>query len=90
MAQKKIAHAVRGHRAARPRLDGLGFMQWTKALAGSTQGYHYRGDIGRYLATNHPSPDLQKILAMGPIEDYLIYGRRDIGSSADPVAIPAR
>ena len=169
---------------------GLGFMQWTKALAGSTQDYHYRGDIGRYLATishgqgtlflepaglipyfsglrtddeiglvsgrvtdymqrdpnswwfdyvatehpdyiverqsfdhfstiegytltpdqqrwfaahyrllrrvhyapsaYHPSPDLQKILAMGPIEDYLIYGRRDIGSSADPVAVPAR
>jgi hypothetical protein len=169
---------------------GLGFMQWTKALAGSTQDYHYRGDIGRYIATishgqgtlflepaglipyfsglrtddeiglvservtesmkrdpvgwwfdyvesehpdyiverqsfdhfttiegytltpdqqrwfaahyrllrrvhyapsaYHPSPDLQKILAMGPIEDYLIYGRRDIGSSADPVAVPAR
>jgi hypothetical protein len=157
---------------------GLTFMQWTKALAGSTQDYHYRGDIGRYLATvshgqgtlflepaglipyfsglrtddeiglvsarvtgymqqdpdawwfdyvaaehpdyiverqsfdhyrtiegytltpdqqrwfaahyqllrrvhyvpatYHPSPLLQKILAMGPIEDYLIYGRRDL------------
>jgi hypothetical protein len=156
---------------------GLVFMQWTKALAASTQDYHYRGDIGRYLATishgqgtlflepaglipyfsglrtddeiglvssrvtdymqrdpgawwfdyvaaehpdyiverqsfdqyrtiegytltpdqqrwfaahyqllrrvhyvpatYHPSPLLQKILAMGPIEDYLIYGRRD-------------
>ncbi|HEY1963292.1 MAG TPA: hypothetical protein VGG59_00105 [Acidobacteriaceae bacterium] len=155
---------------------GLIFMQWTKALAGSTQDYHYRGDIGRYLATishsqgtlflepaglipyfsglrtddeiglvsarvteymqrnpdawwfdyvaaeqpdyiverqsfdhyrtiegytltpdqqrwfaahyqllrrvhyvpsaYHPSPFLQRILAMGPIEDYLIYGRR--------------
>ena len=155
---------------------GLTFMQWTKALAGSTQDYHYRGDIGRYLATishgqgtlflepaglipyfsglqtddeiglvsarvtdymqrdpdawwfdyvaaeqpdyiverqsfdhyrtiegytltpdqqrwfdthyqllrrvhyapatYHPSPFLQKILAMGPMEDYLIYGRR--------------
>jgi hypothetical protein len=30
---------------------GLMFMQWTKALAGSTQDYHYRGDIGRYLAS---------------------------------------
>jgi hypothetical protein len=157
---------------------GLMFMQWTKALAGSTQDYHYRGDIGRYLATishgqgtlflepaglipyfsglhtddeiglvsprvtdymqrdpnawwfdyvaaehpdyiverqsfddyrtiegftltpdqqrwfnahyqllrrvhyvpatYHPSPFLQKILAMGPLEDYLIYGRRDL------------
>lgn len=155
---------------------GLIFMQWTKALAASTQDYHYRGDIGRYLATishgqgtlflepaglipyfsglrtddeiglvssrvtdytqrdpdawwfdyvvaehpdyiverqsfdqyrtiegytltpdqqrwfnahyqllrrvhyvpatYHPSPFLQKILAMGPLEDYLIYGRR--------------
>jgi hypothetical protein len=155
---------------------GLIFMQWTKAIAGSTQDYHYRGDIGRYLATishgqgtlflepaglipyfsglqtddeiglvsarvtdymqrypdawwfdyvaaeqpdyiverqsfdhyrtiegytltpdqqrwfaahyqllrrvhyvpatYHPSPFLQKILAMGPLEDYLIYGRR--------------
>lgn len=161
---------------------GLGFMQWTKALAGSTQDYHYRGDIGRYLATishgkgtlflepaglipyysglrtddeiglvsprvtdymqrhpdtwwfdyvvqehpdyiverqsfdhfttiegytltpdqqrwftahyrilrrvhyvpavYHPSPFLQKILAMGPLEDYLIYGRRDIPDNA--------
>lgn len=26
-------------------------LQWTKALAASTQDYHYRGDIGRYLAT---------------------------------------
>jgi hypothetical protein len=156
---------------------GLMLMQWTKALAGSTQDYHYRGDIGRYLATishgkgtlflepaglipyfsglrtddeiglvsarvtdymrrdpdawwfdyvatqhpdyiverqsfdqyrtiegytltpdqqrwfeahyqllrrvhyepatYHPSPLLQRILAMGPLEDYLIYGRRD-------------
>jgi hypothetical protein len=162
---------------------GLMFMQWTKALAGSTQDYHYRGDIGRYLATvshgqgtlflepaglipyfsalrtddeiglvsaratefmqrdpagwwfdyvaaerpdyiverqsfdhfttiegytltpdqqrwfaahyqllrrvhyvpstYHPSPALQKILAMGPIEDYLIYGRRDIAGSTE-------
>lgn len=30
---------------------GLMFMQWTKALAASTEDYHYRGDIGRYLAT---------------------------------------
>jgi hypothetical protein len=30
---------------------GLIFMQWTKALAASTEDYHYRGDIGRYLAT---------------------------------------
>jgi hypothetical protein len=157
---------------------GLVFMQWTKALAASTQDYHYRGDIGRYLATishghgtlflepaglipyfsglrtddeiglvsprvteytqrdpnawwfdyvaaehpdyiverqsfdqyrtiegytltpdqqrwfdahyvllrrvhyvpaaYHPSPFLQRILAMGPLEDYLIYGRRDV------------
>ena len=26
------------------------FLQWTNALAASTQDYHYRGDIGRYLA----------------------------------------
>jgi hypothetical protein len=30
---------------------GLIFMQWTKALVLSTEDYHYRGDIGRYLAT---------------------------------------
>jgi hypothetical protein len=30
---------------------GLAFMQWAKALASSTEDYHYRGDIGRYLAT---------------------------------------
>jgi hypothetical protein len=30
---------------------GLIFMQWTKALVFSTEDYHYRGDIGRYLAT---------------------------------------
>ena len=30
---------------------GLIFMQWTKALAASTEDYHYRGDIGRYLAS---------------------------------------
>jgi hypothetical protein len=172
----------------------LVFMQWSKALAASTQDYHYRGDIGRYLATishghgtvflepaglipyfsgletddevglvservtesmkrdpagwwfdyvatarpdyiverqsfdhystlegytlspgqqqwfnahyrllrrahyvpaaYHPSPVLQKILAMGPIEDYLIYGRRDIAGNLDRIgpdrSIPAR
>jgi hypothetical protein len=30
---------------------GLIFMQWTKALAASTEDYHYRGDVGRYLAS---------------------------------------
>lgn len=30
---------------------GLIFLQWSKALTASTQDYHYRGDIGRYLAT---------------------------------------
>ena len=169
---------------------GLMFMQWTKALAGSTQDYHYRGDIGRYLATishgqgtlflepaglipyfsglhtddeiglvservtesmkrdptgwwfdyvatehpdyiverqsfdhfttiegytltpdqqrwftehyrllrrvryvpsaYHPSPDLQRILAMGPIEDYLIYGRRDVTSNTNQGVLPAQ
>jgi hypothetical protein len=168
---------------------GLVFMQWTKALAGSTQDYHYRGDIGRYLATishgrgtlflepaglipyfsglrtddeiglvsprvtdymergpntwwfdyvvaehpdyiverqsfdrfstiegyiltpeqqrwftehyrvlrrvhyvpaaYHPSPFLQKILALGPLEDYLIYGRRDIPGNAPSNGITA-
>jgi hypothetical protein len=26
------------------------FLQWTSTLAASTQEYHYRGDVGRYLA----------------------------------------
>jgi hypothetical protein len=177
----RIAASSRFHTAGMALLAvvwiGLVFMQWTKALAGSTQDYHYRGDIGRYLATishgqgtlflepaglipyfsglrtddeiglvssritdymqrgpdtwwfdyvaaekpdyiverqsfdqyrtiegytltpdqqrwfnahyqllrrvhyvpaaYHPSPFLQKILAMGPLEDYLIYGRRE-------------
>lgn len=160
------------------------FLQWTKALAASTQDYHYRGDIGRYLATishgrgtlflepaglipyfsglrtddeiglvsqrvtgfmerdpdswwfdyvstvqpdyivqragfdeyrtiegftltpdqqqwfqqhykllrrvhyvpaaYHPSHFLQRILAFGPIEDYLIFGRRDLDNSTYP------
>lgn len=30
---------------------GLIFMQWTKTLVAATEDYHYRGDIGRYLAT---------------------------------------
>jgi hypothetical protein len=29
---------------------GLMCLQWAKALATSTEDYHYRGDIGRYLA----------------------------------------
>lgn len=160
------------------------FLQWTKAIAASTQDYHYRGDIGRYLATishgrgtlflepaglipyfsglrtddeiglvsqrvtgymerdpdswwfdyvsevqpdyivqragfdqyrtiegytltpdqqlwfnqhyrllrrvhyapgaYHPSPFLQRILALGPIEDYLIFARRDIADTTQP------
>ncbi len=159
---------------------GLAFMQWTKAFTASAQDYHYRGDIGRYLATvsrgrgtlflepaglipyfsglrtddeiglvsdrvtyfmehdpprwwfdyvstqhpdyiverasfdhystiegytlapdqqrwfnqhyrllrrfhyrpaaYHPSPVLQRILAMGPMEDYLVFERRDTGA----------
>jgi hypothetical protein len=167
----------------------LGFMQWSKALVGSTEDYHYRGDIGRYLATishgqgkiflepaglipyfsglrtddeiglvsprvtdymerspntwwfdyvvaerpdyiverqifdhfntiegytltpeqqrwftahyrvlrrvhyvpavYHPSPFLQRILALGPLEDYLIYGRRDAPGNAESNSISA-
>ena len=162
------------------------FLQWTKAIAASTQDYHYRGDIGRYLATishgqgtlflepaglipyfsglrtddeiglvservtgymerdpdswwfdyvsnvqpdyivqragfdeyrtiedytltpdqqewfkqhyrllrrvhyvpaaYHPSPFLQKILALGPLEDYLIFARRDLGDPNHPAS----
>jgi hypothetical protein len=32
-------------------------------------------------ATYHPSPFLQKILALAPIEDYLIFARRDLDTS---------
>ncbi len=28
---------------------GLAALQWTRSLAASTEDYHYRGDIGRYL-----------------------------------------
>jgi hypothetical protein len=40
-------------------------------------------------AVYHPSPFLQRILALGPLEDYLIYGRRDAPGNAESNSISA-